>query len=60
MATLKDVSRLAGVSIASVSRVMNGDYSGVSGETKERILSAAQKLHYRPNRLARSLVKRRS
>ncbi len=60
MATLKDVSRLAGVSIASVSRVMNGDYSGVSGETKERILSAAQKLHYRPNRLARSLVKKRS
>ncbi len=60
MATLKDVSRLAKVSIASVSKVINGDYSGVSEETKERILSSAQQLHYRPNRLARSLVKKQS
>lgn len=60
MATLKDVSRLAKVSIASVSKVINGDYSGVSEETKERILSSARELHYRPNRLARSLVKKQT
>lgn len=60
MATIKDVSRLAGVSIASVSKVMNGDYSGVSEETKQRILEAAGQLQYRPNRLARSLVKKQT
>ena len=60
MATLKDISQLAKVSTASVSRVVNGDYSGVSSETKERILAAAKALHYQPNRIARGLVQKQT
>lgn len=60
MATLKDVSRLAKVSTASVSRVMNGDYSSVSEETRQRILEVAKQLSYQPNRIARGLVKKRT
>ena len=55
--TIKDVSKLANVSVASVSKVLNGNYKGVSESTKERILQAAKKLKYRPNRIARGLVK---
>ena len=57
MTTIKDISKLANVSIASVSKVLNGDYTGVSEQTKERILHTAKKLKYRPNRIARGLVK---
>ena len=57
MTTIKDVGRRAQVSIASVSKVLNGDYSSVSEETKERILAAAKELKYRPNRFAQGLVK---
>lgn len=59
-ATIKDVSKASSVSIATVSKVLNGDYSKVSEETKLRVLEAAKKLHYRPNLLARSLVRRQS
>lgn len=54
--TIKDISKEAGVSIASVSRVINGNYGNVSAETKNKILRIAQELNYRPNRLARGLV----
>lgn len=55
-ATIKDISAQAGVSIATVSKVLNGDYSKVSQETKARILKIADELNYRPNMLARGLV----
>lgn len=58
--TIKDISREARVSIATVSKVLNGDYSKVSEETKKRVLAVAEKLQYRPNLLARSLVRRQS
>lgn len=52
-----DVAREAGVSQTTVSFVMNGrDEQGVSEETRIRVLSAVQKLGYRPNRLARGLA----
>lgn len=54
--TIKDISAQANVSIATVSKVLNGDYSKVSNETKERILKVADELNYRPNMLARGLV----
>lgn len=57
MATIKDISRMANVSTASVSKVINGDYKSVSELTKIRILEIARELNYKPNRLARSLVK---
>ncbi len=54
--TIKDISKLADVSIATVSKVLNGDYSKVSNDTRARILKIADELHYRPNMLARGLV----
>lgn len=53
--TVRDVSRLAGVSPSTVSRVLSRPEM-VSTETRERVLAAACKLGWRPNRLARSLT----
>jgi DNA-binding LacI/PurR family transcriptional regulator len=56
---IKDVARRAGVSTATVSRVLaNRPYA--SEETKERVARAVADLHYRPNRVARSLRIQRS
>jgi LacI family transcriptional regulator len=54
MANIHDVAREAGVSIATVSRVLNGT-AQVGAEAAERVRSAAQKLGYRPNSAARAL-----
>ncbi len=55
--TIKDISWETGVSIATVSKVLNGDYSRVSEETRKRILHVAAELDYRPNLLARNLAR---
>jgi LacI family transcriptional regulator len=60
MASLADISRRAGVSIATASRVLNGSTHPVSGATRVRVLRAAEELGYRPSELARALVKRTS
>ena len=60
MASLADISRRAGVSIATASRVLNGSSHPVSDATRERVLQAAEELGYRPSELARALVKRTS
>jgi len=54
--TLKDVSKLAGVSPATASLVLN-NHKGVSEKAKKKVLDAALKLGYRPNFLARGLIK---
>lgn len=54
-ATIKDVARLAGVSISTASIALSGK-GPVSAETRERVVAAAKKLRYRPNALARSLA----
>lgn len=60
MATsIKDVAREAGVSIATVSRVLNG-IDVVNDETKKKVLDTIEKLGYRPNILARSLKTHKS
>ena len=46
--TVKDVARSAGVSIATVSRVIN-DPSSVSGEKRQKVLNAISRLKYCPN-----------
>jgi LacI family transcriptional regulator len=46
--TMKDVALLAGVSIATVSRVTNGA-ENVSGKTRTRVMTAISKLQYCPN-----------
>ena len=58
-ATLEEVAELAGVSRATVSRVINGK-PRVSRETRVAVERAANRLGYVPNRVARSLVTRRS
>ena len=52
--TLKDVAALAGVSIKTASRALAGE-PGVNVQTLATIKSAAEKLDYRPNRLAQQL-----
>lgn len=59
MPTIREVSRAAGVSISTVSRVLN--HSGpVSKHAQERVLAAVARLGYYPNAFARGLVTKRS
>ena len=59
MPTIKEVSRHAQVSPATVSRVLNGTVP-VANDTKKRVLDAVKKLNYQPNAFARGLVTNRS
>ncbi len=59
MATIYEVSALAGVSLSSVSRVLN-DHEHVSEKTKNKVVAAMNELGYRPNSVARSLASSRS
>lgn len=59
MPTIKDVAHRSGVSIATVSAVIN-DAAWVPDITRARVETAIEELNYRPNRLARSLKTRRS
>ncbi|SDS82894.1 LacI family DNA-binding transcriptional regulator [Jiangella sp. DSM 45060] len=59
--TSRDVAALAGVSVATVSYVMNGRTDRrIPAETRDRVLEAAGRLAYAPNRSARSLRNRRT
>lgn len=58
--TIKDIAREAGVSITTVSRVLNSKEEGMSKETREKVLQVMESLNYQPNKLARGLVTKRS
>ncbi|MFP5341563.1 MAG: LacI family DNA-binding transcriptional regulator [Candidatus Limnocylindria bacterium] len=61
MTTLRDVASQAGVSVATVARVLNEDPAlRVRPATRERVLHAAAELDYRPNRVASGLRTRRT
>lgn len=57
--TLKDIGDLAGVSRATVSRVING-YPHITAEVRERVESVIEQTGYRPNRIAQSLASQKS
>ena len=57
--TINDIARLAGVSKATISAVLN-DKPGISEQTRERVQEIVKKLNYRPNQLARSLSIRKT
>ena len=57
--TIKDIGRIAGVSPATVSMVLN-DRPGLAKDTRDRVLKIIEAADYRPNLVARSLVKGRS
>lgn len=60
--TLRDVAQGSGVSITTVSRILNGRETGVPirDETRQRVLAVAAELGYKPNLLARGLRGSRS
>lgn len=57
--TINDVAKEAGVSITTVSRVLNNNYP-VKEETRIKIEGAIEKLNYKPNAMARSLITKKS
>ncbi len=52
--TIKDVAKMAGVGVSTVSRVIN-DHPDVSAKTKEKVLKIIEENHYIPNNSARNL-----
>lgn len=59
MATIKDVAREAGVSISTVSRVVNKNYP-VHKETRKRVEAVIKRLNFTPNSMARGLIQKKS
>lgn len=57
--TITDVAKQAGVSMATVSRVVNGN-NNVKETTRQKVMDVIDKLHYRPNAVARGLASKKS
>jgi LacI family transcriptional regulator len=57
--TIKDVAKKANVSIATVSRILNGQ-GGYSEKTKFKVLKVIEELGYQPNAVARGLINKRT
>ena len=58
--TIADVAKIAKVSKATVSRVINNKPEGVSEETRDRILKIIADLEFRPGSIARGLVTKKT
>lgn len=58
--TIQDVAKAAGVSKATVSRVLSGNYSYMRADTREKVEQAVRSLGFRPNSTAQSLKSKRT
>lgn len=58
--TIRHIAEQAGVSISTVSNVLNGNTDEMSAETFMRVQEIIERLNYRPNQIARGLVTRRT
>ena len=54
--TIKDIARVAKVSIATVSKVVNGKDHNITTATRQRVLETINELNYVPNRIASSMI----
>lgn len=59
MVSIKDVAKHAGVSISTVSKVLNA-YPNISGDTRNRVMTAIKELRYVPNAVAAALSSKQS
>lgn len=59
-ATIADIARAAGVSKATVSRVLNNNYPYIRPDTRQRVEQAIHELAFRPSGIARSLTSKRT
>ena len=59
-ATIRDVAEACGVSVTTVSVVLNNAPRPVRAEVRERVIEVAKRLDYHPNEVARGLVRQRS
>ena len=58
--TIKEVAQRAGVSITTVSRVLNEKLDGVGKETRVKVLQVMKEMNYQPNSIARSMITKRT
>lgn len=59
LATIKDIAKIAGVSVTTVSKVIN-EYPDIGEKTREKVIKVIEQENYRPNAIARSLSTNRS
>lgn len=58
--TIHDIAKASGVSVTTVSQILNGKGDRFAAATKERVRRIAKEMNYRPNRMAASLITRQS
>ena len=58
--TIKDIAEKSGVSITTVSRVLNEKKEGMSSKTREKVLRVIDEMNYKPNHFARGLITKQS